>query len=143
MIRFELVTLDGVKFGEEITEVLLPTMEGQIGVFQDHMPLISVITNGVISVRYKPSDPDDLMEHFAVHGGVLEVTGNTLRVLVDEADHADEISELEAQKAYELAQKMKNEAKDQVSLEHAQSLMDRSAVRLQVAGLKRRHRPRG
>lgn len=142
MIRFELVTLDGVKFGEEVTEVLLPTMDGQIGVFQDHMPLISVVTNGVISIRHKSSDPDDFMDHFAVHGGVVEVAGNTLRVLVDEADHADEISEAEAQKAYELAQKMKTEAKDQVSLEHAQSLIDRSAVRLQVAGLKRRHRSR-
>lgn len=143
MIRFELVTLDGVKFGEEVTEVLLPTMEGQIGVFQNHMPLISVVTNGVISIRHKASDPDDFMDNFAVHGGVVEVADNTLRVLVDEADHADEISEAEAQKAYELAQKMKAEAKDQVSLEHAQSLIDRSAVRLQVAGLKRRRRSSG
>ncbi len=45
-----------------------------------------------------------------------------------------------AQKAFELAQKMKSEAKDQVSLEHAQTLIDRSSVRLQVAGLKRRRR---
>jgi hypothetical protein len=36
--------------------------------------------------------------------------------------------------------KMKSEAKDQVSLDHAQQMVDRSAVRLQVAGLKRRHR---
>jgi hypothetical protein len=35
---------------------------------------------------------------------------------------------------------MKAEAKDQVSLEHAQALVDRTRVRLQVAGLKRRHR---
>jgi F-type H+-transporting ATPase subunit epsilon len=142
MIRLELVTLDGIKFGEDVYEVLLPTMEGQIGVLQDHMPLISAVTSGVISIRHKAGDPDDFMEDYAVHGGVLEVSGNTLRVLVDEADHADEINEAETQKAYELAQKMKREAKDQVSLEHAQHLVDRSAVRLQVAGLKRR-RPRG
>jgi F0F1-type ATP synthase epsilon subunit len=62
--------------------------------------------------------------------------------LVDEADHADEINEAEVQKALERAQKMKAEAKDQVSLEHAQQLVDRQAVRLQVAGLKRRHQRR-
>lgn len=138
MITFELVTLDGVKFGEEVYEILLPTMEGEIGVLPGHMPLISVVTTGVISVRRKPTDPDDFMEHFAVHGGVLEVADNRLSVLVDEADLADEINEAEAQKAYEAAQKLKAEAKDQVSLEHAQSLVDRSSVRLQVAGLKRR-----
>ncbi len=56
-----------------------------------------------------------------------------------EDDHADEISEAEAERAFQLAEKMKAEAKDQVSLEHAQALVDRSAVRLQVAQLRRRH----
>jgi len=37
---------------------------------------------------------------------------------------------------------MKAEAKDQISLEHAQSMVDRQTVRLQVAGLKRRHQKR-
>lgn len=68
------------------------------------------------------------------------MTGSTLRVLVDEADASADISEEEAKEAYERAQKLKASAKDQVSLEQAQSLIDRSAVRLQVAGLKRRQR---
>ncbi len=140
MITFQLVTLDGIKFGEEVYEILLPTMDGVIGVMPGHMPLISVATTGVVSIRRNASDRDDMMDHFAISGGVVEVENNILRVLVDEADHADEINEQEVQKAFELAQKLKSEAKDQVSLEHAQSLMDRQAVRLQVAGLKRRHR---
>jgi F-type H+-transporting ATPase subunit epsilon len=140
MIHLQLVTLDGVKVDEDVYEVLLPTMDGQIGVMPGHMPLISVANTGVVSVRIKPSDRDDLMEHYAISGGVIEVEKDTLRLLVDEADHADEINELETQKAYELAKRMKAEAKDEVSLEQAQSLMDRSAVRLQVAGLRRRNR---
>jgi F-type H+-transporting ATPase subunit epsilon len=140
MIRFELVSLDGIKFSEDVYEILLPTLDGQIGVMPGHMPLISVATTGVISVRRNSSDRDDAMDVFAISGGVIEVANNKLSVLVDEADHADEINEAEAQKAFELAQTMKRDAKDQVSLEHAQNLIDRQAVRLQVAGLKRRHR---
>lgn len=140
MIRFELVSLSGAKFNEEVYEVILPTLDGRIGVLPGHMPLISAATTGVISVRRRASDRDDMMEHFAISGGVIEVADNILRVLVDEADHADEISEAEAEKAFELAKKMKADAKDQVSLEHAQGMIDRSAVRLQVAGLKRRRR---
>lgn len=140
MIKFQLVSLDGVKYDEDVYEIILPTLDGQIGVLPGHMPLISAATNGVISVRRTASERDDMMEHFAISGGVIEVADNVLRVLVDEADHAEEINEAEAQKAFELAQKMKSEAKDQVSLEHAQSLIDRSSVRLQVAGLKRRRR---
>lgn len=140
MIKFQLVSLDGVKYDEDVYEILLPTLDGEIGVLPGHMPLISAATHGVISVRRTPTERDDMMERFAISGGVIEVADNTLRVLVDEADHADEINESEAQKAMDLAQKMKAEAKDQVSLEHAQTLIDRSAVRLQVAGLKRRRR---
>ncbi|HVC36289.1 MAG TPA: ATP synthase F1 subunit epsilon [Candidatus Dormibacteraeota bacterium] len=139
MLHLRLVTLSGTKFDDDVYEVILPTMDGQIGVLEDHMPLISVATNGVISVRRQQHDPDREMEHYATHGGVIEVAGNTLMVIVDEADAADEISQAEAQAALERAQKIKAEAKDQVSLEHAQTLIDRSAVRLQVAGLKRRH----
>lgn len=140
MMHFQLVSLGGVKYDEDVYEIILPTLDGEIGVMPGHMPLISAATHGVISVRRNSSDRDDMMEHFAISGGVIEVANNTLRVLVDEADHADEISEAEVQKAMELAQKMKREAKDQVSLEHAQTLIDRSAVRLQVAGLRRRRR---
>jgi len=140
MIRFELVSLDGVKFSEEVYEVTLPTMDGQIGVLPKHMPLISVAKAGVILVRRNAVDRDDMREVYAISGGAIEVSGNTLRVLVDEADASDEISEDEAKEAMERAEKLKSEAKDQVSLDQAQSLIDRSAVRLQVAGMKRRTR---
>lgn len=138
MIHLNLVTATGTKFDGDVYEVILPTLEGEIGVLKDHMPLISAATNGVISIRKNPKDPDREMEFFATNGGVIEVEGNNLRVIVDEADHADDISEAEAKAALERAQKMKVEAKDQVSLEHAQALVDRSAVRLHVANLKRR-----
>lgn len=140
MIRFQLVSLGGVKYDEEVYEIILPTLDGQIGVLPGHMPLISAATDGMVSVRRTPQERDDMMDYFAISGGVIEVANDTLRVLVDEADHADEISEAEAQKAIERAQKMMAEAKDQVSLDQAQSLIDRSTVRLQVAGLKRRRR---
>lgn len=142
MFHFQLVSLSGVKFDDDVSDVILPTLEGEIGVLQHHMPLISVATNGVICVRRQPKDSDAQREYFATNGGVIEIADNTLRVLVDEADHADDINEAEAQAAIELAQQMKAEATDQVSLEHAQTLMDRHAVRLQVASLKRRHTKR-
>lgn len=140
MINFQLVSLSGVKFSEEVYEVILPTMDGEIGVLPGHMPLISVAKRGAISVRKAQNHPDDMMEFFAISGGAIEVSGNSLKVLVDEADASSEISEEEAKSAMERAQKLKAEAKDQVSLDEAQNLIDRSAVRLQVAGLKRRNR---
>jgi F-type H+-transporting ATPase subunit epsilon len=142
MIHFQLVALTGAKYDGDAYEIVLPTLDGEIGVLQDHMPLVSVAKTGVIAVRKVARDSDRNLEYFAISGGVIEVSNNTLRVLVDEADSAEEINEAEAQAAMERAQKMKSEATDEVSLEHAQQLVDRHAVRLQVAGLKRHHQKR-
>lgn len=138
MFHFTLVSLTGIQFDEEVHEVILPTLDGEIGVLSHHMPLISVVKNGAIAVRREPKTKNQDRDFFACSGGVIDVKNNSLKVLVDEADHADGINEAEAQEAFERAQKMHAEAKDQVSLEHAQALMDRTATRLQVAGLKRR-----
>src|ERR1700744_4438650 len=142
MIHFQLVSITGKKFDEDVYEVTLPTKDGEIGVLQDHMPLVSVADTGIIAVRRTSKDSDTQREFFATNGGAIEVSNNTLRVLVDEADHADEINEAEAEAAMERAKQLKAEATDEVSLEHAQQLVDRHAVRLQVAGLKRRHQKR-
>ncbi len=139
MIRFQLVALTGTKFDGDAYEVLLPTMDGEIGVLEKHMPLVSVLKPGVIAVRRDAKDADSAREYFAASGGVIEVSDNALRVLVDEADSSDEISEAETQAAIDRAKKLLAEAKDEVSLEHAQQLVDRHTVRLQVATLKRRH----
>lgn len=140
MIKFQLVTLGGIKYADEAHEVLLPTPDGTIAVFKDHMPLVSIASPGIIQVRKKANHPDDFMETYATNGGVIEIVDNSIKVLADEADHADEINEEETKKALEQARKLRNEAKDQVSLEHAQKLLDRSQTRLQVAGLKRRRK---
>ncbi len=143
MITFELITLDGTKFREEAHEVILPTPNGYIAVFQNHMPLVSLASPGVISIRRKAGDSDERMELFATNGGVIEVLEHEhkIRLLADEADQADEISEEEAKKALDEAKAMRVNAKDRVSLQHAQSLVDRQVTRLKVAEL-RRHRRR-
>lgn len=140
MITFELVTLSGTKFGQDVHEVVLPTKDGYIAVFPNHAPLVSIAVPGVITVRHKAGDPDSRLDHFATNGGVIEIGDNQVRVLVDEADREDEINEQEAQKAYEEAKKLARDAKDTVSLEHAQAMVDRQATRLRVAELRRRKR---
>ncbi len=76
MIKFELVTLNGTKFGEEVHEVILPTADGYIAVFPNHMPLVSIAVPGVITVRRKAGDADSKAEYFATNGGVIEIADN-------------------------------------------------------------------
>lgn len=140
MIHFELVTLAGTKFSQEVYEVLLPTPDGQIAVLPHHIPLVSMAVPGIIAIRHKLGDSDSKLEYYATNGGVIEILDNVVRVLADEADHENAINEQEAQKAFERAQEALKLAKSPVELSDAQSLMDRHAVRLRVADLRRRKR---
>lgn len=137
-MKFQLITLSGVKYAAEAYSVQLPTASGVETVLPNHEPLMSVLTPGVITVRRGQKDADSALEHYATYGGVVEVTGEDVRVLVDEADQSDEINEAEAEKARAAAEAMLKNASNQVELERAQSAIDRQAVRLQVAQLKRR-----
>lgn len=140
-MKLELITLSGPKIdAEEVYEVMLATADGEIAVFPGHERLVTLAVNGVVSIRRKKGDDDSRLEHFATYGGVVEIAPDHIRILVDEADTADEILEEEATRALKAAEEMKAHAKDSVELDKAQQLIDRHAVRLKVAGLRRRHR---
>lgn len=143
-MRLQLITLRGSKLDEDIYELIIPTAAGEIAIFPGHEALVSTVIPGVASVRLEKDDIDLKMELFAVTGGVLEVAGDTIKVLVDEADHGDDIIEVETNAALERAMKLRDEATDQVTLEKANQLITQQQMRLKVADLHRRrhhHRP--
>lgn len=137
-MKFELITLLGKKLDTEVYEVILPTADGEISVFPGHEPLVSLAVPGVISVRHEKGDLDEQLEYFATSGGIIEIDGKRVRVLVDAADKDEEIVEAEAKAALERAEKMKAEASDQVDIEKAHEEARLQTVRLQVAELRRR-----
>jgi len=138
-MRFQLITLSGIKFNEDVYEVTLPTSTGAISVLPQHMPLVSLAVPGVITVRRHAHDSPDKFEHFATEGGIIEVVEGGLRILVDEATHGREIHAEAEQKALENALKIREQARDKISLDQAQKVIDRSQIRLKVAELRRRH----
>ena len=111
---------------------------GRLVYSPNHMPLVSIAVPGLISVRHNERDNVKDMEYFATDGGVIEVLDNTVRILADEAVHAEDIHEEATKKALNAAQEAYKNAKDKVSLDKAQAMIDRQAVRLNVAKYKRR-----
>lgn len=139
-MHLQLITLSGISVDKDIYELVAPTTAGEIGVFPGHEPLVTMAAPGALAVRFDKNDSDDKLQYFAIGGGVIEITPDSIRVLVDEADTADDIIESEATAALERAQKMKADATNQVELEKATQLIDRQKVRLRVAELSRRRR---
>ncbi len=132
--------MNGQLVDSDVYEVILPTVDGEISVFPDHEPLVTVAKSGVVTVRYEKGHGIEHVEYFAISGGVVEITGKSVRILVDEAEHGDDIVEAETTAALERAVKMRDEATDQLELEKAHQLVDRHMVRLKVADLHRRRR---
>lgn len=139
-MNVKLITLLGIKVDQEAYELIIPTSAGEIAVFPGHEPLVTVAIPGVIALRHKKGDNDDDLEYFAISGGVVEISQTAVRILVDEADHGDDIIEAESTAALERAIQLRDNATDQVELEKAHQLVDRHSVRLKVAGLRRRRR---
>ena len=139
-MHLQLVTLRGISVDKEIYEMIAPTEAGEIGVFPGHEPLVTIAKPGALTVRFHKEDSDERLQYFAISGGIIEVNPTFIRVLVDEADHGENIIEAESKAALQRAMKLRDEAKDQVELEKAHQLIDRHTVRLRVAELHRRHR---
>ena len=137
-MKFELITLSGVKLDQQMYSATIPTIDGEISVFPSHEPLVTMAKSGIIAVTLQ-KDGDEV-EYFAISGGVVEISQERIRILVDEADHGDDIIEAETKAALDRAVKLRDETDDQVEREKAHQLVDRHLVRLKVAELQRRKR---
>lgn len=133
-MQFELLTLSGAKYNDKATEVVVNTASGSIAVYAMHEPLTTIVLPGSITVTTAAGKT----EVYTTFGGLLEFQNNVCRVLSDESEHSDELVEKEIEVALDNAQKQYNNAKDKQELAHAQALIDRHTVRLNVAKLKRR-----
>lgn len=138
MITFEVATPERVVYKDTVDSLTLPTREGEITVLPQHIPLVSVLVPGAITVR-KGKDES----YMAVSGGFIEVQpGNRVVVLADTAERAEELTVEAIEKARAEAQHVLAEKRtaDVESFTLAAAALERELARLKVV---RRHRPRG
>ena len=61
---------------EDVTEVVVPAFEGEMGILKDHISIISFLKPGVIKVSSKSGE-----ENYYVEDGIVEFKNNNLSVL--------------------------------------------------------------
>ena len=140
MMKLKLVTLTGTILDAEVYQVNIPTPQGEIGVFPDHEALVTLAVPGVLKIHYRDDSVDAQVELFAITGGIVEIANNEIKILVDEAESDEAITEEESKAALERAIKLRDEADSAVELEKAYELIDKQRIKLKVAELKRRRR---
>ena len=75
-MEVQIITPDSTLFNGEATLVVVPGIDGQIGILNNHAPLVSSLVKGVVKVKHY--EKEDL---FDIHGGVVEVSLNKITVL--------------------------------------------------------------
>ncbi len=106
-IKFEIVTPERVVLKEEISQVTVPTQEGEMTVLPKHMPIVATLKPGVIELIKADNSP----EIISVSGGFVEVLRNKVVILADTAERAEELDLARAEEARERADKMKKETR--------------------------------
>ena len=131
MLRLEIVTPEKRVLDAEVDSVTVPTVTGEAGILPSHAPLISAVKPGVLAYTTKGST-----DKLAVSGGFVEVNGDTVSVLVDTAEAADEIDVEAAKSSREEAEKTiattgitqsDTAASQRDALEHAQTRIQLAA----------------
>lgn len=79
MMLLEIITPESKLFTGEITSIKLPGMDGEFEILNNHAPIISTLSKGVIRII----DNDNNTEKFEVNGGVIEMQNNKIIVLAD------------------------------------------------------------
>ena len=104
---------------KDVTEVVIPAFEGEMGILKDHISIISLLKPGIIKIFSKPGE-----EKYYVEDGIVEFKDNNLSILTSsifslsdmdrnkveqilkEAENEKNNSEIDDQKRYLLNQKI-------------------------------------
>jgi|SRR5580765_2506877 F-type H+-transporting ATPase subunit epsilon len=131
-LKLEIVTPEAKVYSEDVEMVTLPAAEGEIGVFPQHVPLMTQIVPGEIVVR------KDNRDYFlAVGEGFVEVTGERVAIMTDMAMRAESIDEGKAEEARKAAEHRLAEHLDDEEAAVVNAALAHSLAQLKV---KRRQR---
>ena len=87
---------------EDVSEVVVPAYEGEMGILKDHISIISFLKPGIIKILSKSGD-----ENFYVEDGIIEFKNNNLSILTSSIFN---LSELDKSKKKDLLKKAEEDA---------------------------------
>jgi len=129
-LKLEIVTPESKTYSEDVEMVTLPGVEGEMGIYPMHVPLMTQIVAGELSVR------KDGRDYFlAIGEGFVEITADKVAIMTDMAVRAEQIDEAKAEEARKRA-----ESRLQEKLTDEETAMVSAALMHSLAQLKVKRR---
>ncbi len=133
-LTLEIVTPEAKVYSDTIDSVVIPTLEGEVGILPGHIPLLTKVEDGELRVT-----KGNQTLHLAVGGGFAEIDGDKVSVLAERAITEEQIDEKAVEEAMKRAEQAMRDAKhlDPNEFENLQNMVRFAGVQL---ALKRRRR---
>lgn len=130
----EIITPVKIVLKEEVDEITIPTINGEISILPGHIDLFTKITPGEMIIR-----KNNKIEPFAIMGGFLEVANNNVNVLADYAAHVNDIEISKVEEAKHRAEKAMKEKDKELGYEQLQDDIRKATLQLKIAKKHKSH----
>lgn len=127
-LKLDVVTPDRTLLSSEIQSLIVPAVEGYLGVLPNHAPMIVGLVPGMVKYR-----SDGKLQYLAISGGFMEIAANKITLLADAAERPSEIDKERAQAARERAQQRLKERPAGLDVQRAELALKRALTRLSVS----------
>ena len=124
----EIITPEKVVYSDEVSEIVVQTVNGEIAILPHHVNLLTQISPGEMIVKKANS-----LQHLAVTGGFLEVMNNKVSILAEYAIKAQDIEVEKAMEAKKRAEKVMKEKSTDNEIKVAQAEIMKAILELKVA----------
>lgn len=126
----DIVTPDGKVYDGEVNLVSAMTMDGSMGIMAKHMPLVTPLKIGIVTLRIY--DGEDI--HAAVSGGFIEVTPERVTIIAEAAELREHIDLDRALRAKERAEKhLQDIHEEHEHYEKVNADLERAVNRIDIA----------
>ena len=132
-MHVEVVTAERELYSGEADVVIAPGTEGELGILPRHAALLTTLKVGELLIRLGGAE-----EPLFVSGGFLEVSNNSVTVLAETAERAEEIDQARAEAARRRAQESLQQAQSDVERADLVGALERAVARLRVSEVARR-----
>jgi F-type H+-transporting ATPase subunit epsilon len=132
-LQLEIVSPERQAFTDEVDMVIVPGIDGQLGILPHHTRLISALGVGELRIKKGGSTEQSLL----ISGGFVEVRPDKVIVMADLAEHSDEIDEAKAVEARKRAESELEQTKDPIDLARVRASLQTALMRERIATRRR------
>lgn len=129
IMQVEVVSSEQNIYSGEASFVVVPTVQGELGIYPRHEPIMSLVRPGALRLTV-PGQAEEIL--VAVSGGLLEVQPDRLTVLADIAVRSAEMDQARAEEAKKAAEARISQAQDADSLNKAHAALAAAIAQLKT-----------